>query len=230
MNRLHTEAQVVPLSDGGYALLVTFTCGRDHWNTTPVRLDSTTLDDAVVEARATGQRGTVRAGTGGGTVNRIFLDIQYYGETSHDGRRDDLPERYWFDADTAQYYGGDKDWNGRNNVDINTQDQWSGEGLFFTAKRRWVLHSWTSRQGERRRYRYVNPDGARTWLVFNGYEDEAVEHFGPIEDEHTPDVDTPPPSVHATPEVVPAAGPIGDGLDAAAETHEPEMADEEVPT
>lgn len=92
----------------------------------------------------------------------------------------------FFTKESATYWRGDKKWDGHNLVDVNTSDQNRGQGIYRTAQGRWVLHSWSSWDGEEPTYRYVEDADARDWLLFNDAEDAVREHFGEPEDERGP--------------------------------------------
>ena len=92
----------------------------------------------------------------------------------------------FFTQESATYWHGDKRWDGENRADINTKDSGRGEGIYRTAQGRWVLRSWSNWQGEDDTHAYITETDARDWLIFNGYDEDADKHFGPIEDERGP--------------------------------------------
>ncbi|HEY2763440.1 MAG TPA: hypothetical protein VGJ13_05420 [Pseudonocardiaceae bacterium] len=93
----------------------------------------------------------------------------------------------FFTEESATYWHGDKAvFDGSNLADVNTRDQNRGQGLYRTAKGRWVLRTWSNWQGEVDTYSYVTEDDARDWLIFNAEEDAAQKYFGEIEDERGP--------------------------------------------
>lgn len=93
----------------------------------------------------------------------------------------------WFTEERATYWHGAKQvFDGANRADVNTHDQNRGEGLYRTAQGRWVLRTWSNWQGENDTFRYVDDDTARSWLIFNGEDAAAKEHFGDIEEERGP--------------------------------------------
>ena len=49
----------------------------------------------------------------------------------------------WFDLDKAQGFAEETFHDGRNNISVNTRDQWSHEELYLTRKRRWIKHCWS---------------------------------------------------------------------------------------
>jgi hypothetical protein len=92
----------------------------------------------------------------------------------------------WFDADKAEFVEEATRWNGNNMVSVHTRDQFAHEGLYRTAKGRWVLHRWSQWQGTTPSYEFIPDDAAKTWLLTN--EDDALveKWFGAIEEERGP--------------------------------------------
>ena len=92
----------------------------------------------------------------------------------------------WFDRAKAEKFEEATRWDGNNHISIATGSQWDHEALYRTAGGRWVLHFWSQWEGRPERYRFIDSDEAREWLLLNE-EDEAVERlFGEIEDEVGP--------------------------------------------
>jgi len=81
----------------------------------------------------------------------------------------------WFDPDAATRYSEGTRWNGNNNISLNTGSQWDHEALYRTVSGRWVLNSWSQREGSRERWYFVGPERAREWLLVNEYSSEDVE-------------------------------------------------------
>ena len=92
----------------------------------------------------------------------------------------------WFDRAKAERFSEATRWNGNNHISIATGSQWDHQALYYTAGGRWVLYFWSQYQGRPERYRFIDGDEAREWLLLNE-EDAAVEkYFGEIEDEVGP--------------------------------------------
>ncbi|MDA0252291.1 MAG: hypothetical protein O3A42_15320 [Actinobacteria bacterium] len=110
--------------------------------------------------------------------------INIYGEQGPNGRR---PLIGWFDREaTKGAYDEDTRWDGSNHISLATGSQWDHEMLYRTPQDRWVLRSWSQRQGKEDRYVFVTPEQAREWLLANNH-DEAVEQvFGEVEQERGP--------------------------------------------
>ncbi|HET8684961.1 MAG TPA: CopG family transcriptional regulator [Micromonosporaceae bacterium] len=92
----------------------------------------------------------------------------------------------WFDPDLAEEYAESTYWDGHNRRSTQTGSQWDHEILYHTSGGRWVLYTYSNRQGVPDGYAFVTPDRAREWLIKNE-DDKAVErHFGTIEEERGP--------------------------------------------
>jgi hypothetical protein len=92
----------------------------------------------------------------------------------------------WFDSDKAEFIEEAKRWNGHNMVSVHTVDQFAHQGLYRTAKGRWVLNCWSQRQGSEQTYEFVTDEQARTWLLKNESDDLAEKYFGEVEEERGP--------------------------------------------
>lgn len=91
-----------------------------------------------------------------------------------------------FHPDKAEKFQEDTNWNGSNHISVPTGSQWDHESLYRTAGGRWVLCSYSNRQGVLTRYSFILPDQALEWLLQNK-EDEAVQRlFGEITEEEGP--------------------------------------------
>lgn len=84
----------------------------------------------------------------------------------------------WYDWDRADRYEADARWDGHNHIDINTGSQWDHQILLRTAQGRWVLHTWSQRQGRDDTNEFVDEEAARTWLIANGQDGVVQEWFG----------------------------------------------------
>jgi len=92
----------------------------------------------------------------------------------------------WFDRAKAEEFAEATRWDGSNHISLATGSQWDHQELYHTAGGRWVLHSWSQWQGRPERYRFVDDDAAREWLLANGEDEAAEKYFGEIEDERGP--------------------------------------------
>ena len=89
----------------------------------------------------------------------------------------------WFDRNKAERFNEATRWDGSNHISIPTGSQWD---IRPTYRRRARVLSWSQWDGRPERYRFIDGDEAREWLLLNE-EDEAVERlFGEIEDEVGP--------------------------------------------
>lgn len=92
----------------------------------------------------------------------------------------------WFNTDSATRYGEDTDWDGHNQISVNTKTQWDHETLYRTAGGRWVLCWYSDLQGTMARYEFIDDEPARAWLIHNGKDEVAEQYFGEIEEERGP--------------------------------------------
>ena len=92
----------------------------------------------------------------------------------------------WFDYDKVQKFREDTEWDGSNHISVATGSQWDHEMLLRTAQGRWVLMTYSNRQGVMDGYRFVKDAEAREWLLRNNGDDEVQQFFGEIEEERGP--------------------------------------------
>lgn len=73
-------------------------------------------------------------------------------------------------ADTSkavEYWNEATAWDGRNQISVNTGDQWLHETLFQSSKGRfYVVHS-SDWQGSQNRAEWISPEEAVAWLELN---------------------------------------------------------------
>ena len=69
-------------------------------------------------------------------------------------------------------------WNGNNHISKATKDKFSHQALYLTAKKKWVLNSWSQWQGTIERYELIPESAAINWLMENE-EWEWVEEHAP---------------------------------------------------
>jgi hypothetical protein len=125
-------------------------------------------------------------------MTRIYVtepdtDSDYYDR--HAPQNGPTRQAGWFSPEAATYWHGIKGvFDGANLADVNTRDQNRGQGLYRTAKGRWVLRAWSNWQGETDAYSYTSPEDAREWLIFNEYDEAVRTHFGEIEEERGPEL------------------------------------------
>ena len=92
----------------------------------------------------------------------------------------------WFDYDKAEKIHEDTEWDGRNHISVATGSQWDHEMLLRTAQGRWVLETYSNRQGVMGTYRFVSDTEAREWLLRNNDDENAAKYFGLVEEERGP--------------------------------------------
>jgi hypothetical protein len=112
-----------------------------------------------------------------------MLRINVYRYNEEDGSR--VLDGY-FDADKAEAFKEDAEWNGSNHISVHTRSQHHHQMLYRTAGGRWVLHGWSNWQGSTPSYEFIDDTRAREWLLIN-HDDAVIEkHFGVIEEERGP--------------------------------------------
>lgn len=73
----------------------------------------------------------------------------------------------WFNRDTACRLDEDTNWDGSNQISINTGSQWDHESLYFTKSGVWVRR-WTSQwQGSSDSINELEECDAIDWIVAN---------------------------------------------------------------
>lgn len=94
-----------------------------------------------------------------------------------------LTDGRWFDLEKAEKFEGKTRWNGHNHVSLHTGSQWSGQNLYRTAGKRWILHEWSSYEGTTDTYEQIDDADAAQWLVRNGDEphEACAEEFAALE-------------------------------------------------
>lgn len=75
----------------------------------------------------------------------------------------------YFDKDHATEYDEDTNWDGHNYVSVATGSDFNHQILYRTANGRWVLHSWSQREGSMDKYEAIPDADAFGWLVCNGH-------------------------------------------------------------
>lgn len=99
----------------------------------------------------------------------------------------------WFNSDSATAYREATDWDGSNDVSVNTSTQWDHQTLYRTSKGRWVLNNWSQRQDTAERYEFIDDDTAKTWLLHNKHDGPVEEWFGQLDEETGPSLGGRPP-------------------------------------
>ena len=84
----------------------------------------------------------------------------------------------WFDTAKAKKFDESRTHAGNNWISDATGSQWAHQCLYLTAKKRWVVHSYSQWQGSKSTAAFVSPVDAGEWLVRNGYSKEACVEVG----------------------------------------------------
>lgn len=92
----------------------------------------------------------------------------------------------WFDLDKATRFSEDADWDGSNNISVNTGDQFEHQTAYRTAQGRWVLRCWSQWQGRLDQWSYMTDGDAREWLLRNREDEAVAKYFGDVEEERGP--------------------------------------------
>ncbi|MEV6165746.1 hypothetical protein AB0L71_28300 [Streptomyces sp. NPDC052052] len=97
----------------------------------------------------------------------------------------------WFNPDSAAAYREADDWDGSNEISVNTDSQWDHQTLYRAKSGRWVLNNWSQRQGVAERYEFIDDDAAKTWLLHNQHDAAVEEWFGQLDEEAGPNMGRP---------------------------------------
>ena len=74
----------------------------------------------------------------------------------------------WFDLDEAQEWKENTYWNGNNHISVATGSQWDHQTLYFTKNGKYILFSWSQRQGVVESWTIISEEDAARWLTDNG--------------------------------------------------------------
>jgi hypothetical protein len=94
-----------------------------------------------------------------------------------------LTDGRWFDAKKAEKFEGETRWDGHNHFSVHTGSQWSGQNLYRTAGKKWIVERWFNWQGALTTYEEIDDAAAAAWLVRNGDEphEDFAEEFAALE-------------------------------------------------
>lgn len=81
----------------------------------------------------------------------------------------------WFDADKAERFDEETDWNGSNLISRATHSQWDHEALYYTAGKRWICERTSQWSGTLPSYEEITDEEAARWLSINGHEHPSVD-------------------------------------------------------
>lgn len=79
----------------------------------------------------------------------------------------------WFNISTAESFKNATEHNGKNWINKSTDDQWTGQTLYITKKKVFILCAWSLWQGSKDTYTIIPKDEAAAWLMENEYYEEA---------------------------------------------------------
>lgn len=75
------------------------------------------------------------------------------------------------DTDKAKAkYTSASDWDGRNNINRPTRDQWTDQTLYRSRKSRWYIVHTSCWQGALPYATWISPEEAAAWLALNDHE------------------------------------------------------------
>src|SRR5690348_5105377 len=113
--------------------------------------------------------------------------VERYGPDETPDYEEAQQSRGYFDISKTRTWPGATEWNGSNNVDINTRDRGIRQNLHRTASGRWVLDRLSSYSGDRHdTYYWRTDDQAREWLMFNDHDAAVAEFFSDQPEERGP--------------------------------------------
>ena len=88
----------------------------------------------------------------------------------------------WFDIDAADRIDEKTNWDGRNHISLATGSQWEHEVLWRTKSKKWVLNSYSQRQGSIETWEQISDERAASWLIANEREHpDAAEEIAKLE-------------------------------------------------
>ena len=61
-------------------------------------------------------------------------------------------------------------WDGRNQISVNTGDQWKHQTLYRSRRGRYYVEHWSQWQGSTAHVEWVSPQEAARWLTLNAEE------------------------------------------------------------
>ncbi len=80
----------------------------------------------------------------------------------------------WFDAEKAELYKEETDWNGSNWISRATGSQWSHEAVYVTKSGKFILNSWSDYQGSKETYELIGKEDAAVWFAKQSFEDDRI--------------------------------------------------------
>jgi len=85
-------------------------------------------------------------------------------------KRQAIDNGSWLNLETAEWFREDTEFDGHNQISVNTGSQWVHECLYRTAKGYWVLNRWSQYQGTQATWERISPTEAAAWLIKNLHE------------------------------------------------------------
>jgi len=87
----------------------------------------------------------------------------------------------WFDLDSAQEWKENTYWNGSNHISCATESQWDHQSLYRSKKGKYILFSWSQRQGIPEKWQTISDEDAARWL--NDNEKDLPEELSQFQEE-----------------------------------------------
>ena len=89
---------------------------------------------------------------------------------------------FWFSIEKATKFSENTNWDGRNQISVNTGSQWNHEDLYRTAKGAWVLNAYSAYQCSVDSWELIDNQIAVDWLIRNDH--DVPENMKPLEITH----------------------------------------------
>jgi hypothetical protein len=87
----------------------------------------------------------------------------------------------WFDLDEAKKWDEHTYWNGSNHISSATGTQWDHQSLYRTKKGKYILSSWSQRQGVPDGWQIISDEEAARWLTNN--EEDVPDELSQFQEE-----------------------------------------------
>jgi hypothetical protein len=92
--------------------------------------------------------------------------------------RQSIGNGQWFDLDSAHEWEEDTYWNGSNHISSATGSQWDHQTLYRSKKGKYILFSWSQRQGVPEVWSIISDEEAARWLTDNKKDfPDGLSHF-----------------------------------------------------
>ncbi|MER6605958.1 ribbon-helix-helix domain-containing protein [Streptomyces sp. NPDC000927] len=114
--------------------------------------------------------------------------INVYTQPTHEYDPDGPQLAGWFNSKSADVYDEETEWDGRNEISVNQLGEFGHQALYRTKGGRWVLNTWSQRQGSADRYEFITDAIAKDWLLRNNQDEAFKKWFGELTEESGPNL------------------------------------------